>query len=298
MVISLDLHGILTDRMLKDSDATTVYHTYPQVDFFDTGAYAARVLVRLLEKEVRPVTARVAIPALVRGDELITETGLFGKCTRRARAIENSPGGLSACMFIENHFTDVPDLCSNVFVVRDGDAQRSGRKAVDLARKFWNIREHLPADVISLDESVRLAIEAKGRVILVGAADATSSTASGDSNAILRALLEGGYRRNLLAPTVDAPGASSANLKRLGHQHCVHPIYPLDQDVELNLTRRYLSVIGRNGTRLQDPLCLVGGGVLERSFCTQLRRSSTCLLNLSGASQGAGFFRRAAWLGR
>ena len=55
---------------------------------------------------------------------------------------------------------------------------------------FWAMREHLHQPLTSLRESVRLASEATGRVILVDAADATSSGASGDSNAILRALLE------------------------------------------------------------------------------------------------------------
>ena len=36
--MSLDLHGILTDRMLEHSDAIVAYHTYPHVDFFETGA--------------------------------------------------------------------------------------------------------------------------------------------------------------------------------------------------------------------------------------------------------------------
>jgi len=36
-VLSLDLHGILTDRMLATSDAITMYHTYPHVDFYETG---------------------------------------------------------------------------------------------------------------------------------------------------------------------------------------------------------------------------------------------------------------------
>ena len=36
VVISLDLHGILTDRILSHSDAAVVYHTYPHVAFFQT----------------------------------------------------------------------------------------------------------------------------------------------------------------------------------------------------------------------------------------------------------------------
>ena len=39
--MSLDLHGILTDRMVEHSDAIVAYHTYPHVDFFETGQRAA-----------------------------------------------------------------------------------------------------------------------------------------------------------------------------------------------------------------------------------------------------------------
>ncbi len=38
--MSLDLHGICTDRMLRQIDGLTLYHTYPHVDFADTGARA------------------------------------------------------------------------------------------------------------------------------------------------------------------------------------------------------------------------------------------------------------------
>jgi hypothetical protein len=31
---------------------------------------------------------------------------------------------------------------------------------------------------------------------------------------------------------VDAPGATSANLKSLGHTICARPMYPLDENVE------------------------------------------------------------------
>src|SRR5260221_755382 len=117
IVVSLHLHGILPERMLQHADAIVAYHTYPHVDFFETGARAAKLLLRIMKGEVNPVTARVKIPALVRGDELITATGLFGESIRAAQAIEASPGGLSAGMFIGNPFTDVLDLRTNSFVV-------------------------------------------------------------------------------------------------------------------------------------------------------------------------------------
>jgi microcystin degradation protein MlrC len=207
---SFDLHGILTDRILEHADVITVYHTYPHVDFFETGERAARLLLRLLDGQIRPVTARVAIPMLVRGYELITETGLFGRCVRNAIAVENGPGGLSAGLFIGNPFTDVPDLCSNALAVTDGDAAKAETAALALARELWEMRERLQQPLTGLRESVREAASLSGRAVLVDAADATSSGAPGDSNAILRELIESGCPRTALIPLVDAPAAALA----------------------------------------------------------------------------------------
>lgn len=210
IVVSLDLHGILTDRMLHHSDAVVVYHTYPHVDFYETGARAGRLLVRILRGEAHPTTATVRVPALVRGDELITETGLIRHVVQAAQAVEGSRGGLSAGMFWGNPFTDVLDLRSNSLVVTDNDPERAAREATRLAELFWQHHTQMQVPLTSLAESVRIARETDGTVVLVDAADATSSGASGDSNAILRALIEGGYRKRVLAPVVDAPAVRAA----------------------------------------------------------------------------------------
>ncbi len=53
LVISLDLHGILTDRMLRQVDGLTTYQTYPHVDFADTGARAARLLLDIVDRGLK-----------------------------------------------------------------------------------------------------------------------------------------------------------------------------------------------------------------------------------------------------
>jgi len=217
VVVSLDLHGVLTDRMFQHSDAVVMYHTYPHVDFYETGQRAGRLLLRLMAREINPVTAVVTIPALVRGDELITETGLLGNIIRAAKAIEQGQGGLVAGMFIGNPFTDVPGLCSRSIVVTDGDPDRAQREACRLAEDFWRVRERLQASLTSLDEAVQIAKTTKGTVILTDAADATSSGASGDSNAILRALIEGGYQKRALIPIVDPQAVQAAFAAGIGN---------------------------------------------------------------------------------
>ncbi len=211
IVISLDLHGILTDRMLEHSDAAVAFHTYPHVDFFGTGERAAKLLLRIVAGEVKPVTAKVTVPALVRGDELITESGSIRHAVNAAKAIEQSPGGLSAAMMWGNPFTDVPALASNSFVVTDNDPVRAEREALRIANLFWDHHEKMQVPLTSLADAARITKENQsGTVVLVDAADATSSGASGDSNAILRALLDAGYEGTALIPIVDAGAVDAA----------------------------------------------------------------------------------------
>jgi microcystin degradation protein MlrC len=217
-VVSLDLHGILTERMLQHSNAIVAYHTYPHVDFARTGERAARLLLRIMAGEVQPVTALVKIPALVRGDELITATGLFGQMIRHAQSVESSVGGLSAGMFIGNPFTDVSDLRSNSFVVTDGDAERAKREALKMANDFWAVRQRLQAPLHSMDDVLKAVNSAKGTVILKDAADATSSGASGDSAIIVGELLKAGYKGRILAPVVDEPAVQAAIAAGVGNE--------------------------------------------------------------------------------
>ncbi|MBE7538415.1 MAG: M81 family metallopeptidase [Opitutaceae bacterium] len=211
IVASLDLHGILTNRMLELCDAVVPYHTYPHVDFRQTGERAARLLLRILRGEARPVTAKVDIPALVRGDELITETGLFGRNIRAAEAFEQSPAGLAAGMFIGNPFTDVPELRTYSVATANADAPAAERAAMSMAREFWENHERMQVPLVSLDEMVGIAKEPRsGTLGLVDAADATSSGASGDGNIIIRRLRDAGYTGRVLAPLVDAPAVERA----------------------------------------------------------------------------------------
>lgn len=218
IVVSLDLHGILTNRMVEYSDAIVAYHTYPHVDFFETGQRAARLLLRIVAGEVKPVTAKVAIPALVRGDELITATGRFGESIRIAREVENGPRGLSAGMFIGNPFTDVPELQTYSFVVTDKDPELAEREALRIAESFWANHESMRVPLCSLGEmaAILASHESGGTIALVDAADATSSGASGDSNAVLRTLMESGYRGRTLLPLVDEPAVRAAFVAGIG----------------------------------------------------------------------------------
>ncbi|MBT7917147.1 MAG: M81 family metallopeptidase [Planctomycetaceae bacterium] len=234
-VTSMDLHGILTERMFEHSDVIVPYHTYPHVDQYETGNRSAKVVMRLLREDSTPVSVRVQVPALVRGDELVTETGLFGECLLLAKQIEDREIGLAAGMLIGNPFTDVPELRTNVVVTflaeSATEAETEGEAiqyATEMAELFWVHRERMRVKLTSIDDAVIATIdhhadpETDGTVVLVDAADATSSGASGDSNAIFSAILASDFQGRLLAPLVDAPAVQAAIKAGVGNNCTVN----------------------------------------------------------------------------
>lgn len=216
LVISLDLHGICTDRMLRQIDGLTLYHTYPHVDFADTGARAARLLLRLMASDARPVVARVTIPTLVRGNELITATGCFGDLIRECQRIERDGTALAAGIMIGNPFTDVPELCTQVLVTTEADTGTAQAEALRLAAEFWPGRHKMQANLIALPRAIAQARTMKGPLLFTDAADATSSGATGDSNSIIAALSKAEYKGRVLAQIVDPAAAAAAHAAGVG----------------------------------------------------------------------------------
>ncbi len=210
VVASVDLHAVLTDAMVALAEAIVPFHTYPHVDQAETGERAARVLLRLLRHGARPATARVPLPMLVRGDELITATGRFGTAIRMCRELEGSPRGLAAGVLIGNPFTDVPELRTNVLVTTDADQELAEQTAATVARFMWFNRHHFQARLTSIPAAIDIARRTAGLTVLADAADATSSGAPGDSNAILRALVAAPLDGRALLSLVDAPAVARA----------------------------------------------------------------------------------------
>ena len=115
ITISVDLHGIMTAKMLTHVDGLCPLHTYPHIDAGDAGARAARLLLQLLDGEVaRTKNLRISIPLLCRGNEMITEPhaagadSYIGEVMRQAVAMEHDdPAVLAAGVYWGNPFTGV-----------------------------------------------------------------------------------------------------------------------------------------------------------------------------------------------
>jgi microcystin degradation protein MlrC len=70
---------------------------------------------------------------------------------------------------------------------------------------MWNNRELFKAELCSLSDSIERAANVAGLTVFSDAADATASGASGDSNEIIKGILQYGFLGKVLVSVVDAP---------------------------------------------------------------------------------------------
>ena len=215
VVASFDMHGTITRRMLSHMDGCAILHTYPHIDWYETGARAAEVLLRILDG-ARPVIASVYTPTMVRGDELKTATGVHGTFIRYLQRLEERDDVLAGGIMLGHPPTDCPEQGSRVVVITDGNRDLAAREALHIGRSFWNMRSHMQCVLQSVEEGIQIAAKANGTVVFADAADATSSGAPGTSNTILKGFLGSDYRGSVLFPIRDDPAVARATEAGVG----------------------------------------------------------------------------------
>src|SRR5262245_58992457 len=134
LAVTLDLHGNVSDAMVRHSDIIVGFKTYPHIDMYETGAHAGRLLFDMVDGRIRPVTTiarpRVLAQTLRQNTEI---PGAMRDGVEFARALERG-GALAATVFGGFYLADIPDAGMSVVIVADRDAAQAARWAEEIGR--------------------------------------------------------------------------------------------------------------------------------------------------------------------
>jgi microcystin degradation protein MlrC len=193
IVVTLDLHGNISQRLAAHCDAALAYRTCPHVDQRECGLRAASLLVRMVRGEVRPCQA-LAKPALL-VNIMVHDTSREPLRTlmAQARSLEEQPGILAVSLLPGFAYADVPQMGPSVIVVTDNDPDLARRQADHLAQQMWLARSRLTARLPDAATAVAMALGAKRLpVILVDTGDNVGGGSAGDGTVILAEILRQG----------------------------------------------------------------------------------------------------------
>jgi microcystin degradation protein MlrC len=221
VVATLDLHGTVTPRMVSEADALLGYDTYPHIDLYEIGVKAARLLLRAVRGEVRPVSLFARVPMLVPAEGMATDGQPMAALLAEAKALESRPGVLSVSLLPVQPWLDIPGTGFTVLAVADGR-----RRAAELAPmlrqlgwRAWESRRAFRADLLPVDEAIARALALPaGPAVLSESADSTGSGSPGDSVAVLTRLLALGVRERCLVPVVDPAAVARAMETGVGRE--------------------------------------------------------------------------------
>ena len=204
LTLALDLHGNVTDTMVRLADIVVGFKTYPHVDMYDTGAHAARLLFDMLNGKIKPVVA-IARPGVL-AHTLCQNTEIPGAMrdgVEFARELERH-GALAATVFGGFYLADIADAGMSVVVVADGDTQKAAHWADDCsallrARKSEFIFRQMP-----LPESIARAKAVRhGLTLLLDHGDNCMSGGTCDTMDVLDECLRQGLTHIGVGPVCD-----------------------------------------------------------------------------------------------
>lgn len=191
LVVTMDLHANVTRRCVEHADAIVGFRTSPHIDLRDTGQRGARLLVRTVLGEVRPVMAFAKIPMVVPASTHMHHVPGPFKRLMDAAAVAESGSVLSASVFTVQPWLDIREMGFATIAVTDRDASLAREVACKLADQAWSERDaFLDTELVPIEAAIQRALaRPDGPVVLSDIADGTGAGSPGDATAVIEALL-------------------------------------------------------------------------------------------------------------
>lgn len=219
IVITLDSHANVTQTIINQVDALVAYRTFPHVDYADTGYRAANMLFSIISKELKPYMHHVKIPMILPAEAHTTSVEPMKEMWLEADAGQQSGASLATSLLIVQPWLDVAELGCTVVVVGK-DAVEAETETKRLASLLWSRRQQFQVDLWNVEQIIELMRKQKppGPVIVSDSADSPGAGSPGDSNAVLRQLLQFGneLKFTCLLSMVDGDAAKLAADKGVG----------------------------------------------------------------------------------
>ncbi|MGI6252420.1 MAG: M81 family metallopeptidase [Aminivibrio sp.] len=203
ITVSLDLHGNITDEMVKKSDGLFGIKEYPHIDMDKAGYRAMKYLIKKIRGEADPVTTFVKLPLLLAPGTNSTFLEPMKSLKEHFADFCKEKGLIDVSFFHGFPFSDHPETGASVVVIADGYEPRE--EAASLASYVWERRFEFVPESLSAAEAVDAALEKlqDGFVIINETSDNPGGGTPCDGTHLLRELTERNLPGSIMAYIVD-----------------------------------------------------------------------------------------------
>ena len=214
IVVTLDLHANISERMVDSVDVVIGYQTNPHVDMRERGEEAAHT-VRAMLAGMRPRGTLIRLPLAPPSVTLLSASGPYGELIDYAQRRKREHGGaiLNVSIFGGFVFGDTPKNGLAVVVTGREDEAPARALVLEIAERAWSDRTRYARRLTSIEDAVALAVSNdpnRAPVIFADVADNPGGGGGGNTTWLLRALAEAGAREVLYGSFFDPELARTA----------------------------------------------------------------------------------------
>lgn len=218
LVVSLDLHGNVTQQMVDNCDALIAYRTYPHIDMAETGRRSGVYLERLLGTTKRDAKAFRQVPYLI---PIAWQATAMEPCKTIYAELEALEGeSVPPLSFLPGFpAADFPDCGATVIAY--GATQADADRAADaVAARVMASEAAFKGRVYQPDEGVREAMSlsqgASKPIVIADTQDNPGAGGDSDTMGMVHALVRNNAQRAAVGVIVDAAAAATAHAAGVG----------------------------------------------------------------------------------
>lgn len=219
IVITHDLHGNPSRRIVAASDGLIGFRTYPHIDQGDTGRRAADLMNQLLSNNRSLGTVlkklNIIIPAetMGTGDQPLLGIRELADSLIDDEILDNS-------LFPVQPWIDVSEVGFGVTVVHSGNVERANECAEMIRTALWEIHREFQVTLYSVEDAIDQAIKGyQGKMQMIAqSSDAPTGGSTGDDSRVVAALLNHGTDLPSACTVVDAPAVDKAYAHSIGDE--------------------------------------------------------------------------------
>jgi microcystin degradation protein MlrC len=212
--------------MVRLATVLTGYHTYPHVDVREAGELCARVLVRTIRGEVKPVMRwanRPMLPHVMRqGTHAEPNRGLQAAC----REHETEGRALACSLFVGFPHADIREAGLSVVVCTDDQPAQAESLRDALLQRAWEARHAFVYESTPLAETVAHAKALgeshrpgeTGPIVMLDHCDNVASGGTMDTTAVLAEALKQGLQDALFFAIHDPDSVQQAIAAGVGNE--------------------------------------------------------------------------------
>jgi microcystin degradation protein MlrC len=214
VVVTLDLHANISERMVDNCDLIVGYRTNPHVDMTERGEEAALAMRMILAGLADPKSAFIRLPITPAPGGLLTANGPYGDMIDYGvrRRAELSGEILNVSIFGGFVFADTAKNGVAIVVTARNDAVEAQKLACEIAEVGWRERVRFKKVLTPLPKAIALALDTQRQpLIFAEVADNPGGGGTGRTTELLAALHAAGAQSVLYGSFFDPPLAAKAH---------------------------------------------------------------------------------------